>query len=167
MSTKIEKRKLNIESIILHHQTIGDVDNTVLKMSYVLSYQYTVITCCCVIFGALIITGATIGIVRGIKRCADIKIRRQEEIQQIERDANERKEILRLLDGTFPVVNYTNIHQGNMDTTCIECNKEFNPNSEVRNLRCQHILHKNCIDQIVGRKKQNAQCPSCKANIFN
>ena len=50
----------------------------------------------------------------------------------------------------------------NLDTeyeTCTICRENFENNSIVRKLNCNHIFHLNCIDQWLAKKKT---CPYCR-----
>ena len=157
---------MNIESIIIHHQTIGDIDHTTLKMEYVLSYKYYVIACVVTIFGVLIVAGGTILTVCLVKKCLRQKAERAKVLENMEYKANANKERLKLLNEMFPATEYRAVHQKEISKNCKVCGKIFQEATKVRILRCGHVMDKACIDEIVCRKEQS-ECPECKLNIFN
>jgi hypothetical protein len=50
------------------------------------------------------------------------------------------------------------------DNNCLICLKTFQENQGVRNLSCEHVFHKKCVDQWFRSGHQT--CPTCRKNCF-
>ena len=48
------------------------------------------------------------------------------------------------------------------ERSCPICLSEMEVGTEVRNLPCNHIFHKGCVDEWL---RVNASCPTCRFNI--
>ena len=52
----------------------------------------------------------------------------------------------------------------NLDLSCSICFEYFTDNSKVSKLKCRHVYHSDCLDQLLIRGK-NKRCPICRAGI--
>lgn len=50
------------------------------------------------------------------------------------------------------------------ETTCSICLVEFDENDEIRQLRCDHVFHSECIDPWLLNGK--AVCPVCRQGVY-
>ena len=62
------------------------------------------------------------------------------------------------------LIKFKNDHTYKNCTICLE---EFEIDSKVYELRCEHIYHTKCILDWINLKNDNAKCPNCNANINN
>ena len=51
----------------------------------------------------------------------------------------------------------------NFDTTCCICLDEYKNGEKLMALKCGHIIHKNCAEDL---KKVGKKCPLCRADVF-
>ena len=65
------------------------------------------------------------------------------------------------IDRYTSLVKYKNLIGGMEQTTCAVCLDNFERNSKVRTLNCNHAFHHDCIQTWLSKK---AVCPLCKAN---
>lgn len=51
----------------------------------------------------------------------------------------------------------------NFETSCCICLEEYQPGEKLMGLKCGHIIHKNCAEDL---KKVGKKCPLCRAEVF-
>ncbi|KAB1206502.1 putative E3 ubiquitin-protein ligase RHA2B [Morella rubra] len=58
----------------------------------------------------------------------------------------------------------SNLLESEEEMECAVCLCKIEEDEEIRELRCDHIFHRDCLDRWVGYK--HVTCPLCRSSVF-
>eukprot|EP00347_Sterkiella_histriomuscorum_P011993 403370304 len=93
---------------------------------------------------------------------------RQQQAIHIQRQERNEQELSRLVvafEKYYPVTNYSNIINKGNQTDCVICFEEYKPEAQVRQMRCNHIFHDQCIMEWIKNKIDKPDCPTCRQDL--
>ncbi|OAY35895.1 E3 ubiquitin-protein ligase RHA2B [Manihot esculenta] len=80
------------------------------------------------------------------------------------RNAISTTEYLQLIEEKNPAILYTEMLREQLVIECSVCLSEFLEGESVRNLKCKHTFHKDCLDKWL--QQYLATCPLCRTKVL-
>ncbi|CDW89357.1 xaa-pro aminopeptidase [Stylonychia lemnae] len=90
---------------------------------------------------------------------------RQQE-RNIERLEEEFVIIIAKINKELPTLVFKHIYNKGNQTDCVICFEEYLPESVVRQTKCKHIFHDQCLMEWVRNKLDKPDCPTCRQDIL-
>ena len=82
------------------------------------------------------------------------------------RSEAEKKKIYEKIMNESTISSYDSNRCKYNQTNCIICLCPFQENSQIRNLTCHHIFHKDCIEEWIKAKLgEDPKCPICNIDL--